>query len=194
VAFSKLSSLNGRNHGQDYDPDQPRMPAGEPNGGQWTSRGGQPGDVGWPTAPRDGFSPLGDLSTGFRIAPERSDFVRVAGAGSVAKELGTDQPAHLQQIASESRRVIPNEAFFVLQSIQDNVPGNFFDGSKQITGILDRRGTMIERDWNNTTVTVKNGAVVSLGADGRGATLMGVTGDDDRITIDLETGVATIER
>jgi hypothetical protein len=40
LGFSPLSSLGGRQSGGGgYDPDQPRVPAGNPDGGQWTSLG-----------------------------------------------------------------------------------------------------------------------------------------------------------
>jgi len=107
MAFSKLSSLaerdwshvhpTARDHprvGHHYDPNQPRMPAGHSNGGQWTSDGGSDfdatrrwleifqfavaadswrGAVAVPNIPRPGYTPLASAfapSGSFQIASQ----------------------------------------------------------------------------------------------------------------------------
>ena len=59
-----------------YSPDQPRMPAGNPDGGQWTSGGGGGAGHDAGDAPQDGESLAQDLGTPLAAAsdqPPRSD-------------------------------------------------------------------------------------------------------------------------
>jgi hypothetical protein len=84
MTFSKMSSLGGggasNNSGGDhFDSDQPRVPAGHPNGGQWTSLGSLLGDG---IARADLDEPFGPEQPLPSRLPE--DAVRLAFAGSEA--------------------------------------------------------------------------------------------------------------
>jgi hypothetical protein len=82
-------SRGGGNHADNYDDDQPRVPAGQPGGGQWTSGGGSAGRGRWTSGGvSDGSrvddegvikrSPLADLLKGQVSDGEPSERVQLA--------------------------------------------------------------------------------------------------------------------
>lgn len=74
--------------------DQPRVPAGDPDGGQWTSGGYVPGS--WPSAD-DLTSPGGHMSARARAAANRRFEERLFGPGGL-KQPGVPEPTIPQKI------------------------------------------------------------------------------------------------
>lgn len=96
-------------HGHRYDPNQPRVPAGHQDGGQWTSKGGH--DAGF--RPTDTSHPAenvisdldGDVDTGARYAVRRGSRGPVVINGRRV-QLTTNQATRLAEAELEARDAI----------------------------------------------------------------------------------------
>lgn len=79
-----------------YNPDQPRVPAGQPDGGRWTDGGGGTaapmGNVGF-----GDLSELDDFSDLFQIAPYETDLDGVQLAGEPPEGIGHNQGPPLDE-------------------------------------------------------------------------------------------------
>jgi hypothetical protein len=76
VPLDETSHDGVGSHGHRYDPNQPRVPAGHSDGGQWTNKGGHDAGRTLPNADHSAKTVLSDLgsdvSTGARYASRRS--------------------------------------------------------------------------------------------------------------------------
>lgn len=96
-------------HGHRYDPNQPRVPAGDPDGGQWTSKGGhdagpRPADTSYPAEAV--ISDLGgDIDAGARYANRRVSRGPVVVNGRPV-QLTINQATRLAEAELEARAAI----------------------------------------------------------------------------------------
>jgi hypothetical protein len=107
VGLSPSDGVGTGHHG--YDPNQPRVPAGHPDGGQWTSKGGhQAGRTPLPHTGNSGNSVIsdlgGDLDLGARYASRRPARYIVINGRPVQPTV--EQATRLAQAESQARDAI----------------------------------------------------------------------------------------
>jgi len=124
-----------------FNPDEPRIPAGQQGAGEWTTGGGGSGDTD-SSVPAEGAAPRGDPGIGYQMAPRAT--VAAAGETSLLGDLTPGTLSALAELAAEMPTATLFLGILFIPTNRSPIVEGAIDGAPDLTCRYDRDTGLIE--------------------------------------------------